>query len=167
MDRNGQLWEGPLAKPILPLICGTIEAYDGLPDDTFATVIMDDKSYRWGVWGDLLYAEPDTKVLARYGDQFYADVAAVIQCRRGLGSVTYCGVFAEGDFEAALMQKITEQAKLPTAALPSRVQVLRRGPYHIVLNYQDTAYDVPARPTARFLVGSARVEPAGVAVWEE
>jgi beta-galactosidase len=29
MDRNGQLFEGPLARPILPLIGGSIEAYDG------------------------------------------------------------------------------------------------------------------------------------------
>jgi len=31
MDRDGQLWEGPAAMPILPLIGTRIEAYDSLP----------------------------------------------------------------------------------------------------------------------------------------
>src|SRR5204862_7736757 len=54
MDRNGQLFEGPLAKPIIPLIGGTIEAYDGLPADTFGGVELDGKRFKWGAWADLL-----------------------------------------------------------------------------------------------------------------
>ncbi len=179
MDRSGQLWEGPTAKPILSLIGGTIDAYDGLPDGMSGQVEMDDQNYAWGVWGDLLYAEPDTRVLARYADQFYAGAAAVIQKRHAAGTVTYCGVYGHQELTDALMRKLltveaptkarknANAARLPINPLPPRVRLLRRGPYHILLNYLTTAVDAPASPTARFLVGDYQVEPAGVAVWEE
>lgn len=173
MDRAGQFWEGPTAKPILPLIGGTIEAYDGLPDQTYGQLEMEGHHYPWNVWGDLLYAEPQTKVLARYADQFYATAAAVIQNRRGKGTVTYCGVYAEPPFIDALMEKIIgqmsqkRQAPLKVASLPPRVQLLTRGPYKILLNYQHVPCEAPAPVGARFVVGSRSVEPAGVAVWEE
>jgi beta-galactosidase len=66
MDRTGQLFEGPIAKPIVPLIGGTIEAYDSLPETIDGQVEMDGHKYKWGAWGDLLYAEPTTRVLAKY-----------------------------------------------------------------------------------------------------
>ncbi len=166
MDKSGQLWEGPVAEPILPLIGGTIDAYDGLPENTFGKVEMDGEEYQWGVWGDLLYAEPDTRILAKYADQFYAEAIAAMQVKRGKGTVSYCGVYAEQPFTDALMVKIAKLAKLPITPLPARVQILQRGPYSIALNYQDAILDVPAPRNARFLVGSRKLEPAGVAVWE-
>jgi len=166
MDRAGQLWEGPLAKPILHLIGANIEAYDGLPDDTFGQIEMDGQPYKWGVWGDLLFAPDQTRVLAKYADQFYAGVAAVTQQRFGKGVVTYCGVFSEGDFTSALLNKITQSAGLPIIPLPDRTQLLRRDGFWIFLNYNETPVDAPAHASARFIIGTRHVEPAGVAVWE-
>jgi beta-galactosidase len=167
MDRNGQLFEGPLAQPILPLIGGSIEAYDGLPEDVWGTVEMDGVKHRWGAWGDLLYAEENTKVIARYADQFYAGAAAVTARKHGSGTITYCGVYAEPSLCEALVERIATNAKVPMTILPPRVQLLRRGGHRILLNYQDKPIDAPAPRTARFLVGARKVEPAGVAVWEE
>jgi beta-galactosidase len=167
MDRTGQLFEGPTAKPILPLIGGSIEAYDGLPEGATAQVEMDGKKYPWGVWGDLLYGEPETKTIARYADQFYAGAAAVIQNRYQGGIVTYCGVFGEEAFTDALAERIATQAKLAITPLPARVQLLRRGPYRILLNFTTDAVDAPAPPRTRFLVGTRKVDGAGVAVWRE
>ncbi len=167
MDRTGQLFEGPTAAPILPLIGGTIEAYDSLPDDLLGQVEMDGVKHKWGAWADLLYAEPTTKVLAKYADQFYTDAAAVIQTKRGSGAVTYCGVYAEQSFTDALIEKLATATKLATTALPPRVQIIRRGGYRIALNYQLVPFDAPAPRGAKFLVGSRKVEPVGVAVWEE
>lgn len=167
MDRTGQLWEGLAAKPILSLIGGTIEAYDSLPRTVSGAVDMDGKKFSWDVWGDLLYAEPDTKVLAKYADQFYADAAAILQKHHGEATVTYCGVYPNADLADALIEKLAAQIKLPTTPLPPRVQWLCRGGYNILLNYQDQPVDVPASKTARFLVGDRKIEPAGVAVWEE
>jgi beta-galactosidase len=166
MDQTGQLWEGKLAAPVLRLIGGEIETYDGLPEDTFGQVELETVKYRWGVWGDLLYAEPDTRVLSRYADQFYAGAAAVIQRKHGSGVVTYCGVHGEGEFVDALMEDVAQQAGLAVESLPPRVHILQRGPYRICLNYQDATISVPAPRGAKFIVGARRLEPAGVAVWE-
>jgi beta-galactosidase len=167
MDRNGQLFEGPLAKPILPLIGGSIEAYDGLPDGALAQVEMDGKKYPWGVWGDLLYGEAETRTIARYADQFYAGAAAVIQNRYQGGLVTYCGVFGEEAFTDALAERLATQSKLAVTHLPARVHLVRRGAYRILLNFTIDTVDAPAPARTRFLVGSRKVEGAGVAVWRE
>lgn len=167
MDRTGQLFDGPIAKPILPLIGGSIEAYDGLPQGSLAQIEMDGKKYPWGIWGDLLYGEAETKTIAKYADQFYAGAAAVMQHRYQGGLVTYCGVFAEDGFTDALAERLAAQAKLPITPLPARVQLVRRGAYRILLNYTATIVEAPAPPKTRFVVGTRKVEPAGVAVWRE
>ena len=170
MDRTGQLWEGPTARPILPLIGGRVDAYDGLPEGTFGKVEMDGRAYDWGVWGDHVAPADGTRTLARYADQYYAGTAAVTQRPHGAGTVTYCGVYAEGPLEDALVEKVVAQVgpeKLRPTPLPPRVQVQRRGPYRIVLNYQDQPVEAPAPEGAKFIVGERQVGPAGVAVWEE
>ena len=167
MDKNGQLFEGPLAKPILPLIGGSIEAYDGLPEETSAHVEMDGKRYEWGVWGDLLYGEPETKTVAKYADQFYSGAAAVIHHKYEKGAVTYCGVFGDEAFTDALAEKIAASAKLAVTPLPHRVHLLKRGSYRILLNYTDKTVEAPAPARTRFVVGTRKVEAAGVAVWKE
>ncbi len=168
MDRTGQLFEGKTAQPVLDLIGGEIEAYDSLPEQTWGHVDLDGHKHPWGVWADLLYAREGTKVLAKYADQFYAGAAAVTQCRHeNGGATTYVGVHGEASFVDALMEKVATQAGLERATLPSRVQLIRRGPYRVLLNYQDKAYAAPAPPRVKFLVGSRRVDPAGVAIWEE
>jgi len=186
MNRFGHLHEGPTAAPILKLIGGSIEAYDCLPPDTTGKVELDGKTYPWAVWGDLLYNDSESVVLARYADQFYSGTASVIQNRSGPGTVTYCGVYGEQAFVDALMEKLLTppasaqvtaakraKAKTPgsivstSVALPARVSVLKRGPYRVLLNYQDASVEAPAPPGATFVVGQRLVEPAGVAVWTE
>lgn len=167
MDRTGQFFEGPYGKLILPLIGGTIDAYDSLPAGHFGKLTMDDKSYDWGVWGDLLYADEEAKVIAKYSDQFYTGGAAAMTHRVGQGGVTYCGVHAEQPFVDALVERIAAAAKIPASKLPNRVHILRRGPYRILLNYQDKTVTAPAAKNATFVIGQRKVEPAGVAVWEE
>ncbi len=167
MDRNGQLFEGPTAKPILPLIGGSIEAYDVLPDDMHGIIEMDTVKYKWGAWGDLLYAESGTKVVAKYADQFYAGGAAVIGRKHGKGTVVYCGAYAEPAFTSALIDRIATNQKIPSANLPPRVQLLQRGRFKIALNYQLTPFDAPAPRGAKLIVGTRKVDPVSVAVWEE
>jgi len=167
MDRTGQFFDGPTAHPIHDLIGGTIEAYDGLPEGLTAKVDLDGKEYEWGVWGDLLYNEDATRILAKYDDEFYEGAAAVIQHKFEAGLVTYCGVFGEEAFTNALAEKLALQAKVSITPQPARVQLLRRGPYRILLNYTTAVVDAPAPPKTKFLVGTRKVEAAGVAVWKE
>jgi len=168
MDRNGQLWEGPTAQPILPLIGAAIDGYDSLPEVATAHVAFDSHSrYAWGVWGDLIQPNPGTEVLARYADQFYAGTAAVTTRSHGRGRVTYSGVYGEQPFHDALVKKLAELSGLHHAPLPNRVSVYRRGPYTICLNYTDKSVEAPAPAGVTYVVGSSRIEPAGVAVWEK
>ena len=167
MNRNGQFFEGHVAKPLLSLIGASIEAYDALPDGLVGHVDLEGKKFGFSAWGDLLYPEQDTKVVAKYADQFYEDAAAVTFRRHGTGSVTYCGPFGESDFVDAVLERLVARVKLPVSFLPTRVQVLHRGAYRILLNYQDKAVDAPAPAKARFIVGARHVDPAGVAVWIE
>ncbi len=168
MNRHGHLWEGPLGKPILPLICASIEAYDSLPEGTKAHVeLSDGEEFVWNAWGDLMYAEEGTRILAKYADQFYAGAVAATQCKRGAGFVSYSGVYGDQAYCDALIEKLAEQADLPHKPLPARVELVRRGPYTICLNYTDQTIDAPAKKGVHFVVGSAQIEPAGVAVWED
>ncbi len=166
MDRNGQLWEGPLAAPILPLIGAAITGYDGLPDDLLGKIEFGGKTFQWNVWGDLLSPARDTEVLARYADQFYSGTAAITRHPYGRGTATYCGVFGQQDLADALVQKLSADIGLKSTPLPHRLQILRRGGYMIALNYSDSPAPVPAPADAKFLLGGRSIEPAGVAVWE-
>jgi beta-galactosidase len=161
MDKNGQAWEGPTAAPILPLIGARIDSYDGLREGRFGQVKFGDAMYSWGVWGDQLIAESGTEVLATYADQFYAAAAAITRKTFGAGIVSYFGVFSE----PPLVEAFVKQA-LGREPLPNRVHILQRGSYKIALNYQDQPVTIPVAPGARFVIGSERLEPCGVAVWE-
>ncbi len=167
MDRNGQLWEGPLAKPIVHLIGAEVSGYDVLPDDLLGKVQFAGKAYPWNVWGDHLKPEAGTEVLATYSDQFYSGTAAVTRAKYKNGSVTYCGVFGPSELAEALLEKVATDAKLPVAMLGPRLHVLKRGAYTVAMNYRDVAVAAPAPAGAKFVIGGTSIEPAGVAVWEE
>jgi beta-galactosidase len=170
MDRTGQLWEGPTAAPILPMIGATIDGYDGLREGRFGKIKFNSREYAWGVWGDQVVPNPGTQVLATYEDQFYAGAPAITRNKLGKGTVSYFGVFSEPplveDFIESLAGSIGAD-RLGSKALPPRVRVLRRGPYWIALNYQDRPVGTPAPTGARFVIGSAQLAAADVAVWEE
>jgi beta-galactosidase len=166
MDRNGHLWEGPTAVPILHLIGATISTYDVLPDDCLGNVEFAGQTYQWNIWGDHLRPEKGAQVVAHYTDQFYAGTPAIIRNQYHKGTVTYCGVCGSSDLSEALVERIATDAGLDVAPLPSRLQVLRRGPYKIALNFNDISIEAPAPAGARFVLGDRKIEPAGVAVWE-
>ena len=65
-----------------------------------------------------------------------------------------------------MTEKLARLAGLSCVPLPNRVSVYRRGPYTICLNYNDQTVDAPAAAGVTFVVGSSRIEPAGVAVWQ-
>jgi beta-galactosidase len=167
MDRTGQLWEGPTAAPVLSLIGATINGYDSLPEETWGQVELDGKSHRWNVWGDLLKPDGETRVLAKYLDQFYAGTAAITQARRGRGTVTYCGPAGEASLDEALIEKLAREAGFPASVLPPKVHVLQRDGRKIAVNYQDKAVVAPAPAGAKFVIGGRTIPPAGVAVWVE
>src|SRR5262249_29839631 len=106
MDRNGQLFEGPWAKPILPMIGATIDGYDTLRDDRFGEIKFNGAQFSWGAWGEQLIANTGTEVLGTYSDQFYAGAAAIIRAKYGKGSVSYFGVFSEQPLVDAFVESL-------------------------------------------------------------
>jgi beta-galactosidase len=64
------------------------------------------------------------------------------------------------------MEKLARQSKLDVTVLPARVHLLERDGYKVLLNYQDKPVEAPAPRAAKFVIGSRRVEPAGVAIWK-
>ena len=169
MDRTGQLWEGPWAKPILPLIGATIDDYDSLREGHPGQINFEGSNFAWGVWGDQLTPNPGTQVLAAYTDQFYAALRDYTrpgwqrygQLFRAFSEQPLVDAFVES------LAKFIGPDRLQSQILPSRMQVLRRGPYRIAMNYQDKPAAAPAPASARFLIGSRNLAPADVAVWEE
>lgn len=167
MDRTGTLWPGPVAAPLLPLIGASIEATDSPPRGVVGHVEFDGKRFGWRAWGELLYADSETRSVGKYADHFYAGATCITRRNHGEGSVAYCGVYADAPLVNAMTERLAERVGLPATALPPRVQLHRRGAYRILLNYQDTPVEAPAPAGSRFIVGAGRVEPAGVAVWEQ
>ena len=170
MDRTGQTFEGPTAAPIVPLIGATIEDYDCLRENQFGKIRLEGEEFAWTVWADQLAPQPGTQTLATYADQFYAGAPAITRRAVGKGTVTYFGVYSEQPLVDAFVQSLAKfigPDQLQYQNLPERMQLLRRGPYRIALNYQDKPQVAPAPPSARFIIGSPHLPRAGVAVWEE
>jgi beta-galactosidase len=159
-----------LAAPILPLIGASIEDYDSLRENDLGQINFEGKQFAWSIWGDQLIPNAGTDVLATYGDQFYAGAPAITRAKFGKGTVSYFGVYSEQPLVDAFVESLAKfigPNRLESQVLPERMQVLRRGPYRIALNYQDKPATAPAPTSARFVIGSRTVGPADVAVWEE
>src|SRR3954467_11330814 len=73
-----------------------------------------------GSRGETCSSPPEgTGVLAQYADQFYSGKAAAVTRRAGKGSVTYIGVDSkDGELEAALMERVYQEAGAGPAHLP-------------------------------------------------
>ena len=82
------------------------------------------------------------------------------------GTVTYCGVFGGRDLAEAVIEKLAGAIQLNLQPLPDRVRVVRRGAYAIAMNFSDQAVATPAPAGTDFVIGSAELAPAGVAVWK-
>jgi beta-galactosidase len=54
MNRDGQLWQARRSEPILDLIGAEIFAFDIIPSPNDGSVVYEDKSYVWNIWGDIL-----------------------------------------------------------------------------------------------------------------
>lgn len=165
-QRNGQLWEGPWAAPILPLIGAKIRLFDLLRDDVKANVAMKGTSYPWYVWGDVLDPGEGTEALATYADQFYAGAAAVTYRRVGKGSVTYVGVHTrDGRLEHEVLREVYARANVPVASYPDGVYVNWRDGFWVAVNYSSTPAEIPLPKGAEVLVGANPLGPADVLVW--
>lgn len=169
-DRNGQLWEGPWAAPILDLIGADIKFYDTLPAPNVAHVTVDNSTFAWNTWGEVLapHKGAGAKVLATYTDQYYATTPAAITRRVGKGDVTYIGVDTQdGEFETQLVHDEFVRAGVPAAKFADGFVVDWRDGLWIATNFNDQPQPAPIPPAAKIILGHRTVPIAGVTVWTE
>jgi beta-galactosidase len=167
-DRNGHLFEMPWAGNISQLIGGKVSFYDMLPEGNIATIKSKGIEYKWSVWADVLENDPKTEVLATYTDQFYAGKAAVISHKLGKGTVTYIGpVTNDASLEKSILQQVYSKAGLTTVALPEGIMMEYRNGFGIAINYNSITQEFPLPSSAKIIVGTTTMVPAGVLVWKE
>jgi beta-galactosidase len=166
-NRNGKLWEMKYSEPIYNLIGAKVSFYDLLPDTVWGTIKMGLKTYKWNNWADVVDPMPGTEVWATYTNQYYVGRAGVINRKLGKGTVTYVGPDTDdGSLEKAALQKVYQQAGIPIANLPEGVILEWRDGFWVGVNYSAKAYNVPIPATAKVLIGSRILNPAGVVVWK-
>ncbi len=167
-DRNGHFFESPLGSVIQPLIGAKVDYSDMLPPDTKGTVKAGDSSYTWNTWGEVLTPFRGTEVLAEYGDQYYAGMAAAVTKKSGKGSVTYIGVVtSNGMLERRLIRGVYQRANIPIDDLPKGVYVAWRDGFFTGVNYTGDTVSLPTPQGAKILIGSNPVLPAGAVIWKE
>ena len=167
-DRQGHLWEGPWAAPILDLIGARIDGYDVLPAPNRGTVksALSDRTHPWSAWAEILKPGAGTRVLARYGDQFYAGEAAVVTRALGRGTVTYVGVETEShELEREVVRRVFTDAGATVEDYPDLLFVDWRDGFWIASNFSSTDQQAPIPAGVSPVVGSRLLKPAGVAIW--
>ncbi len=167
-DRNGKLWEMKWAEPIYELIGAKVPFYDLLPETVQGAVKMGTAIYNWNNWADILEPMNGTAVWATYSNQFYSGKAAVISRKLGKGTVTYVGADTDdGLLEKAAISRVYKEAGIQTANYPPGVMVEWRDGFWIGVNYSGKPYTVTIPVSAKVLIGTKILQPAGVIVWKE
>ncbi len=166
-NRELQLWEAPYAQPVRQLAGIDGVFYDHLPPGCYATVEMNENTYRWNSWGDVMTPTPGTEVWAGYSDQFYNGSAAVLHRKCGKGSITFVGVdSADGRLEHDVLKRLFLQNGISLLNLPDGVTVEWRDGLYIGLNYSSCEQELPIEEERKILIGDKRPGPAGVTVWK-
>ena len=164
------LWEGPWAAPIVDLIGARFadRPFDMLPGTMKGRVSASGKIYEWGSWGEALVPKPDTTVLARYADQFYAGDAAATTRKLGKGTVTYIGVDSlQGDLELEMLRSVYVSAGVAVELLPKDLIVNWRDGFWVATNFTSEKQSAPVPPGIKLITGNRELLPGGVAIWQE
>lgn len=165
---DGHFWEAGWGAPIYDLIGASVEAYDMLPSNQNASVMMNDINYDWNKWGELIIPNESTTVLASYNNQFYSGKAAVITHKSGKGTVTYIGVDTNSDeLEKQVLKKLFEQRGCKTSNYPEGVYTYWRDGFWVAVNYRSEIYQMELSENSTIIIGEQDLKPAGVLVWVE
>lgn len=167
-DRNGRFFELPWAGAIAQLIGADIPMFDALStNNQSAKINFEGNSFGWNNWGDILDPKTGTETWATYADQFYANKAAVVHCKKGKGTVTYIGVDTDdGKLEKAVLKKVYATAGIGVQELPEGVIVNWRKGFWVANNYSSVNVTLNLPANATVILGNKEIVPAGVLVWK-
>jgi len=167
-NEHGHLWEARLQEPIWDLIGARILYNDQLPDGKEATIQMDDHTYKFNIWGEMLEPEADTEVWASYSDQFYKGKASVVHREVGSGSITYIGAWSDSrNLSKDVLRKVYKKAGAEILNQPNYMFTEWRDGVWVSVNYTSESQEAPVPEDAEMLIGDKTVEPGDVAVWKE
>lgn len=167
-DREAHLWEAFFQKPILDLIGAKEIYFDLLPDKLMAKVKMDNTSYDWNNWGDIIDPQNDAESWAKYDDQFYKGKTAVLHRQLGKGTVTYIGPDSDdGKLEKEVLQKIYTNSGVPVLSLPEGVLTEWSNGFWFGFNYSSQNQEIPVSSDAKIVIGQKNLKPAEVVIWQE
>jgi beta-galactosidase len=183
-DPYNQLQEGLAPGPFTDLAGLSVDQHESFPagvdrsvavgdnlvasvDDT-ADATADDggdvsgESFSWSVWGEWLAVETAIPLAVHDDEDVSAGRPAVARNDVGEGSVTYCGVWPDGDLAASLVGDLLARADVATTArLPRGVRVNRRGDVTWVSNFTSDVFRVTSDgdplDESAFLVGDAEL----------
>ncbi len=167
-NNQGHFHETLLQQPIWGLIGARIADNDQLPPDRFGKVDFQGQKFSWNVWGEWLFPETQTEILARYDDQFYAGTAAVVIRTSGAGTITYIGLHtSDGELEKAVLRTVFQRAGATVFDLPNYVFVEWRDSLWVGVNYSSRPATLAIPSSAKILIGEKELPPGGVTVWQE
>ncbi|HEX8549529.1 MAG TPA: beta-galactosidase [Cytophagaceae bacterium] len=165
--KNGMLWEGKWAAPILGLIGAEIPFFDVLLEDIYGTVKKDGRSYKWNNWAEIIEPNKGTEVLATYSDQYYAGKAAATWHKLGKGNVLYIGVDTDnGALEKDILKMLFERNNVKTENLPEGVYMHWRDGFWTAVNYSSSPVQLQIPKDATIVVGRQPLDPADVIIWK-
>jgi beta-galactosidase len=105
-DRFGRFFEGKMGNRLFDLIGGELAFFDVVQPDLAKKVQLDNRSYSWFTWGEILNPYPGTSVWGIQQDDFYAGRPSILHHQIGKGSVTYVGVDSkDGELEKEVSRK--------------------------------------------------------------
>ena len=81
------------------------------------------------------------------------------------GALHYWAALFDDATTARLLADVAAEAGLAPAPLGDGLRISRRGGLTYVFNYRNTPHTIDAVPPSAFVVGTAQVEPQGVAAY--
>jgi beta-galactosidase len=81
------------------------------------------------------------------------------------GRFNYLAGWPDAAFRTVILKALAAEAGLETVDLPEGVRISRVGETVVAINYAAEAREVAVPEGAQFRLGSARLDPAGVAIW--
>ena len=132
-----------------------------------AKISFNGSTYYWNIWADILEPNAGTETWATYSDQFYAGKASVIHRNLGKGTVTFIGADTnDGKLEKDVLKKVYETAGIGVQEFPEGVMVNWRDGFFVANNYSSVNVTLDIPVSAKIIVGTKEMTPAGVLVWK-
>jgi beta-galactosidase len=170
-NRDGHLWKMKYEEKIKTLIGTSVLYNDQLPTSKKAHVSMNNKSYEWNSWGEIIDLNKDSatvKIIATYADQFYAGKAACTLYSLGKGKVIFIGISSNtGEFEKEILKNTFVAAGLKITELPKYIYQEKRGNLSITVNYSSNNFELKIEKGQKIILGEKLLKPGEVTVWME